>query len=86
MADKKDRLEITELFMAQADKDRRFFGTIQRGFDADGVPAVYGKIMVLDGFVCAMASSQEELGERLDELVLMVLDYDIHNMTNTTLD
>ena len=66
MADKKDRLEITEMFMAQADRDRRFYGTISRGFDADGTPVVRGKIMVLDGFVCAMASTREELGEKLD--------------------
>ena len=68
-----NKIEITELFMAQADRDRRFYGTIHRGFNADGVPVVYGKIMMQDGFVCSQAATQEELGERLDELVKMVL-------------
>ena len=67
--------------MAKADRDRLFYGTIQWGFDFDGVPVVYGRIKVLDGFVCAMASTREELGEKLDEMVLMVLDYDIHKIS-----
>ncbi len=79
MADKKDRLDISELFMAQASKDRRFYGTIKRGYDADGVPVVYGKIMVLDGFILAQAGTQEELGKRLDELVKMALDLGLHS-------
>ena len=66
------------MFIAQADSDRRFYGTILRGFDAEGVPVVFGKIMILDGFVCAQAGSQDVLGERLDELVKMVLDFGIH--------
>jgi len=70
---------ITELFNAKAGKtgwDRCFYGTIKRDIDADGHP-VFGKIKVLDGFICAMASNQWKLGDILDELVLMVLDYDI---------
>jgi len=81
MAGKKDRLEISELFMAQASINRRFFGTIKRSFDVDGVPVVYGKIEVLDGFILAQAETQEELGERLDELVLMALDFGLHSDT-----
>ena len=84
MADKKYRLEITELFMAQADKDRRFYGTINRGFDADGVPVVRGKIMMQTGFILAQAGTQEELGKRLDELVKMVLDYGLYDDQGVT--
>jgi hypothetical protein len=51
-----------------------FFGTIKRGFDSDGVPVIYGKIKVLDGFIYALAATQDVLGKRLDALVLMVLD------------
>ncbi len=42
-------------------------------------PVVYGTIKVLDGFVCAMATCQDELGSRLDELVKMVLDEGLHH-------
>jgi hypothetical protein len=84
MADKKERLELTELFMAQADRDRRFYGTISRGFDADGVPVVRGKITVNNGFVCASAATQIELGKRLDELVKIVLDEGLHSGVGAT--
>jgi hypothetical protein len=56
-----------------------FFGTIKRGFDSDGVPVIYGKIKVLDGFIYALAATQDVLGKRLDALVLMVLDEGLHS-------
>ena len=71
--------------MAKAGKhgwDRCFYGMIQRGLDADGSPVVRGKIKVLNGFVCAQARDQWELGEKLDELVLLVLDYELQANPN----
>ena len=84
MADNKDRFEITELFMTQSSKDRRFYSTIQRGSDSDGHPVVFGKIKVLNGFVCAIASNQDVLGSWLDELVLMSLEYGLHEDRGVT--
>ena len=85
MADKKeDKFKITELFMAQADINRRFFGTIKRGCDADGTPVVRGRIEVQDGFVLAQAGCQDDLGTRLDELVKMVLDLGLHSDPGAT--
>ncbi len=84
MTNKKDNLEITELFMAKAGRhgwDRCFHGTIKRETDADGNPVVYGKIKVLDGFICAQAENQWKLGDMLDTLVLMILDYGLHSKT-----
>ena len=75
-------LEITELFMAKAGKhgwNRCFHGTIKRDIDEDGHPIVYGKIKVLDGFICAQAEDQWILGDMLDEIVLMVLDKGLHD-------
>ncbi len=86
MADKKDRLEITELFMAQASIDRRFYGTISRGYDSSGHPVVRARIEVNTGFVIAMAGNQDALGERLDEMVLMVLDYGLHSDAGKTVN
>ncbi|HKK61177.1 MAG TPA: hypothetical protein VJ951_01375 [Bacteroidales bacterium] len=85
---KKDKLEITEIFMAKTGKgnagfDRCFYGTIKRGHDINGNPVVYGKIKVNDGYIYATASSQWELGEKLDEMVLLILNYDLHNMSST---
>jgi len=80
MDSKKVRIELTELFMAQADKYRCFYGTIRRELDSDGRPLVRGKIKVNDGFILAQAGHQDELGRKLDEMVIMVLDYDIHKI------
>ena len=84
MDNNKGKLEITELFMAQADKNRRFYGTIKRGCDADGSPVVRGRIEVQDGFVLAQAGCQDDLGTRLDELVKMVLDMELHSDVGAT--
>jgi len=80
----KGKLEITELFMAQADINRRFYGTIKRGCDADGTPVVRGRIEVQDGFVLAQADCQDDLGKMLDELVKLVLDMDLHSYVGAT--
>ena len=54
--------------MPQADWNRLFFGTIKRGFDENGHPVVLGKIMVNNGFVCAIAANQDVLVRKLDEM------------------
>ena len=69
---KKDRFEITELFMAQVNKDLCFYGTIKRFTDTKGNPTVFGRIKVGDVYVCAQAADQFELGIKLDQLVSMV--------------
>ena len=81
------KIELTELFMAKCGNDwnRCFHGTIKRDFDADGNPIVYSKIKVNDGYIYAMAEDQWILGDMLDEMVLLILDYDIHNTHNTHL-
>ena len=89
MNKKKDlKLEITELFMAKCGKkgwDKCFYGTIRRETDADGNPVVHGKIKVNDSYIYAMAEDQWILGDMLDEMVLLILDYDIHSTHNTHL-
>ena len=68
--------------MAKADWDRCFWGTIKRETDAKGNPVVYGKVKVLNGFICAQAKDQWELGDMLDEMVLMVLEFIIMKAMN----
>ncbi|MBN1182365.1 MAG: hypothetical protein JXB49_08775 [Bacteroidales bacterium] len=78
---KSPRILITEIFMAKAGKngwDRCFHGTIRRE-TVDGNPVVYGKIKVNDGYIYAKASSQEDLGTQLDEMVFMILDGGLHS-------
>jgi hypothetical protein len=85
--DKSSKIEITEIFMAKVGKngwDRCFYDTIRRGHDEGGNPIVYGKIKVGDGYICAMAKDQWELGDRLDEMVLMILDKGLLNHAGMT--
>lgn len=76
-----DRIQITELFMATAGGDfsRCFYGTIQRLTDEDGTDYCFGKLTVNQGFICARGRNQEELGRKLDEIVLCILDYGLHD-------
>ena len=59
----------------QADQYRCFYGTIKRLTDEYGRSVVFGKINVLNGFICTMAAEDDELGWKLDEMVRMVLGY-----------
>lgn len=89
MKENKDRLEITELFMAKAGRhgwDRCFHGTIRREIDAGGNPICFGRIKVLESVIYAMANDQWKLGEKLDELVLMILDMGVHANAGKTVD
>ena len=89
MKKKENKIEITELFMAKAGKhgwDRCFHGTIKRETDENGNPVVYGRIKVKNGYICTMASDQWELGDKLDELVLMILDFGLHSEPGKTSD
>ena len=74
-------IEITELFMAKAGNDfsKCFYGTIKRGHDDDGDSKVWGRIEINNGYILASASNQEELGRKLDEMVVFVLKNDMQN-------
>jgi hypothetical protein len=78
MKNKKDSILITELFMAKVPNDysQCFYGTIRRDTDSHGRTIVYGKIKIGDGYIIASAHDQWELGKKLDEMVLWVLDYE----------
>ena len=76
---KKDlKIELTELFMAQADKYRCFHGTIKKVVKADDTVSHYSKIKVNDGYIQACAADRDTLGKQLDELCIMVLDKGLH--------
>lgn len=81
--EKKIKIELTELFMAKADWDRCYYGTIKREMQ-DNVSIVRGKIKVNDGYIYSMATDQKKLGEMLDDLVKFILDFDLHKEGVTT--
>jgi hypothetical protein len=75
----KDRIELTEMFMAQADNERCFYGIIKRGTDENSNPFVFSRIVVNDGLIQASAPDQWELGKNLDKMCIMILDGGLHN-------
>ncbi len=81
---KPERFQITELFMARCGKKdwkRTFIGSINREKDEKGNEiAVSGKFPVYnDGHFWSRASSQDEFGVMIDEIVELRLDYGLHN-------
>ena len=62
MADKNDRFEITKPLMAQADRDRCFYGSIQRGQDLDGYPVSLTGLQSITASQWLMAGHRDELG------------------------
>jgi hypothetical protein len=88
MADKKDRFEITELFMYKAGQNwhRRFMGTIKRMVGADGRHFVCGQVDVNECTIYAKAPDEEQLVIQLDEIILMILDNNsLHNDAGKTI-
>jgi hypothetical protein len=74
----KINVEITEMFMAQADKDRCFYGCIKRLKDDNGKPFVFSRIVMPDGLLCARADDQNELSKNLDEMCILIMDNGLH--------
>ena len=86
MADKEDRFEITELFMYKAGQNwhHRFMGTIKRMAGEDGKHFVCGSVQVNDCLLYAQADNEEQLGEKLDLMILNVLDNSLHTKAGKT--
>jgi hypothetical protein len=92
---KKINLEITELFLAKAgrsDYTRCFMGTIRREADENGILILISRVPVNKyGFNEVVISSasfpgmnpedvEKQLGDQLDEMVLMMLDHRLAQM------
>ena len=65
--------------MAKADEDRYFTGIIKRLKDDRGNSFVFSLIDMPDGILCASAPEQNELGENLDKMCVMICDKGLHD-------
>ena len=74
------KITLTEIFMAKvgAGWDKCFYGCIRREKDEDGNPQIRGIIDIYSGKIYSVASTQDELGNQLDELATLVVEYEIH--------
>lgn len=76
-----DRFQITELFMANADVNRCFYGCIKRLQDKDGKPYVFSRIVMPEGILYASASEQQELQDNMDKMCIHIMDRGLHDDT-----
>lgn len=49
-----DRIQLSEMFMAQADHERCFYGIIKTGVNEFGNPFVFSSIAIPDGLIQAI--------------------------------
>jgi hypothetical protein len=80
------RFEITEMFMAQADHERCFYGIIKRGVDEFGNNFVFSRIVMPAGLIQASAPDQWQLGKSLDQICIMVLDMGLHKVDGISIE
>lgn len=70
--EKKQKVEVTEMFFAKACPNRVFWGIITRSQDDHGNPIVFSRILMDDdGLLCAQASDQKVQAKNLNSLARM---------------
>jgi hypothetical protein len=84
--EKKQKVEITEMFVAKACPSRVFWGIITRTVDDNGNPVVFSRILMDDdGLLCAQAYDQKILANNLNQMARMIVFeglHDDHGVTN----
>ncbi len=82
--DRKKKIEITELILVVADKERCFVGLLRRGKDEDGNNFVSGKVSVKEGVMIGRAETETKMTEQLDIVCRLKLDHDLHRRKGKT--
>jgi hypothetical protein len=83
--EKKQKVEVTEMFVAKAYKHKIFWGIITRTVDDLGNPVVFSRILMDDdGLLCASAENQKVLSKHLNELAKMVCIGNLHSDSGVT--
>ena len=75
---KKDKYQLTELFLVAADIHRTFPATILSKHDDNDQEYFIGVVIINEGEVIGRAKSQAELENQLDDLCKMKLDCGLH--------
>jgi hypothetical protein len=78
MEKKLPNIQITELFLIKADWHRTFMGQIVRENTEDGKEIIRGNVTVNEGKIWSVAESEEVLGNYLDDICTLKLDYGLH--------
>lgn len=77
---KNSNLVIKELFMVKADFTRTFMGEISREKLDDG-EVIRGNVVVNEGKIWSCSNSLDELGNSLDDLCKLKLDYGLNSLS-----
>ena len=64
--------------MAMADRERTYMGTMQRDKIDDTLTIIRGQVKVEGSMVYVKGNSAEEMWGAADEMVILILDYDLH--------
>jgi hypothetical protein len=77
---KKQKVEVTEMFVAKACPTKVFWGIITRSQDDYGNPIVFSRILMDDdGLLCAQASDQKILANNLNTMARMICFGGLHD-------
>ena len=73
--------KLSELFLIKCGNDwkRTFVGTLQKCKDENDNDIVRCKVVINEGYVIGMAHTREQLGNNLDEICKMKLDFELHD-------
>lgn len=83
--EKKQKIEVTEMFVAKPCKHKIFWGIITRSQDDYGNPVVFSRILMdEDGLLCAQASDQKVLAQNLNSMARMICFGGLHEDRGVT--
>jgi hypothetical protein len=83
--EKKQKIEITEMFVAKPCKNLVFYGIITRSQDDFGNPILFSRILMDDdGLLCAQASDQKELANNLNTMARLIVFEGLHSKRGLT--
>jgi hypothetical protein len=83
--EKKQKVEVTEMFVAKACKNLVFWGILTRTTDENGNPILFSRILMDDdGLLCAQASDQKELANNLNTMARMICFEQLHEDRGVT--
>ena len=83
--EKKQKVEVTEMFVAKACKHKIFWSIITRMVDDFGNPVVFSRILMDDdGLLCAQASNQKVLANNLNTMARMIVFEGLHEDRGVT--
>ncbi len=71
-------LQIIELFLVKSNWRKPFVGEIKREKTKNGSEICRGTVVVNEGRIWSIGESQDELGNNLDALCELKLDYGLH--------